>query len=87
VTTKRRKHVRIEGKITMLSYEAELSNEGGHFKSEMKQGYLIRDNSIMHLVCGVTSHNENDVKNRYCGHCGVFLEDPFELPGAPEAKP
>lgn len=26
------------------------------------------------LECGRTSHNLNDVKHRYCGHCRAFLE-------------
>jgi hypothetical protein len=25
--------------------------------------------------CNLTSHNQNDVENRYCGHCHVFHED------------
>jgi hypothetical protein len=25
--------------------------------------------------CNLTSHNKNDVENRYCGHCHVFHED------------
>ncbi len=24
--------------------------------------------------CGLTSHNSNDVRNRYCGHCHVFID-------------
>jgi hypothetical protein len=24
--------------------------------------------------CGLTSHNRNDVANRYCGHCNKFHE-------------
>lgn len=31
--------------------------------------------SITCLKCGRTSHNLNDVKHRYCGHCHVFHED------------
>jgi hypothetical protein len=27
--------------------------------------------------CGLTSHNPNDVANRYCGNCHVFLERPI----------
>ena len=30
--------------------------------------------SITCLKCGRTSHNLNDVKHRYCGHCHVFHE-------------
>jgi ribosomal protein L37E len=26
-------------------------------------------------VCGMTSHNPNDVKHRYCGHCHAFHDD------------
>jgi hypothetical protein len=31
--------------------------------------------SITCLVCGHTSHNPNDVRERYCGHCRSFLDD------------
>lgn len=30
--------------------------------------------AITCLVCGKTSHNSNDVAQRYCGHCHVFHE-------------
>jgi hypothetical protein len=30
---------------------------------------------ILCLVCCRLSWNANDVKNRYCAHCGVFLAD------------
>lgn len=30
--------------------------------------------SITCLICGMTSHNENDVRERYCGNCHVSLE-------------
>jgi len=36
--------------------------------------YSIKNDSITHYKCGKTSHNPNDVKNRYCGHCHIFLE-------------
>ena len=26
-------------------------------------------------LCDMTSTNPNDVKNHFCGHCGVFLDD------------
>lgn len=34
--------------------------------------------------CGWTSHNRNDVAQRYCGHCHVFHDDlrqPALFPG------
>lgn len=31
--------------------------------------------SIKCLRCGRTSHNLNDVNNRYCGYCHAFLDD------------
>ena len=31
--------------------------------------------SITCPVCGYTSYNPNDVKNRYCGNCHVFIDD------------
>lgn len=29
--------------------------------------------------CGVASHNTNDARNRFCGACGVFIDDPGSL--------
>lgn len=31
-------------------------------------------------ICGLISYNENDVRERYCGHCHIF-HDP--IGGAP----
>jgi hypothetical protein len=31
--------------------------------------------AITCLLCGLTSHNPNDVINRYCGYCHIFHED------------
>jgi hypothetical protein len=31
--------------------------------------------AIKHLACGRTSYNPNDVNERYCGFCHVFLDD------------
>ena len=31
--------------------------------------------------CGRTSHNPNDARERYCGACHVFVDDPPEAPG------
>lgn len=31
--------------------------------------------AITHTKCGLTSHNPNDIENRYCGNCHLFLED------------
>ena len=33
--------------------------------------------SITCLRCGRTSHNRNDVAQRYCGYCHVFHDDPI----------
>lgn len=33
--------------------------------------------SITCRICGLTSHNENDVRERYCGNCCRFHEDPL----------
>ena len=37
--------------------------------------------SITHHACGLTSHNPNDVAQRYCGHCRLFLDpqDAYEF--------
>ena len=29
--------------------------------------------------CGAESHNPNDVRERYCGRCHVFVDDPFTV--------
>lgn len=31
--------------------------------------------AIRCLICDLTSHNPNDVEQRYCGHCKLFHED------------
>lgn len=31
--------------------------------------------AIQCLLCGHTSHNRTDVKQRYCGHCNVYHDD------------
>ena len=43
----------------------------------MPAPYQISDDgrTITCLRCGLTSHNSQDVKHRYCGHCRVFHED------------
>ena len=38
--------------------------------------------SILCLCCGLGSPNLGDIKNRYCGLCHVFHDDPFEVEGA-----
>lgn len=40
-------------------------------------GYRITENgrSITCLSCGLTSHNVEDVRQRFCGRCHVFHED------------
>jgi predicted RNA-binding Zn-ribbon protein involved in translation (DUF1610 family) len=37
--------------------------------------------SIACHACGLTSHNPNDVAQRYCGACKVFLDpqEPYEF--------
>lgn len=38
---------------------------------------LVEDGrAIKCLVCNMTSHNENDVTNRFCGRCNRFHEGP-----------
>lgn len=43
------------------------------------KGYVIREvdgkRAITCLACGLTSHNTNDVAQKYCGHCHRFHED------------
>jgi ribosomal protein L37E len=44
----------------------------------MMKPYVISDDgrAITCRRCGLTSHNPNDVAQRYCGRCHVFHEDP-----------
>lgn len=41
--------------------------------------------SITFYPCETTSHNRNDVKNRYCGKCNRFIADLWR-PGDPVEK-
>lgn len=45
----------------------------------MKTYQLIPDGeapAIKCLVCGAVSYNQGDIKNRYCGRCNRFHDDP-----------
>jgi hypothetical protein len=46
-------------------------------EKRLTDGYTITTDgrSITCKRCGMTSHNLNDVRNRYCGHCKLFHED------------
>jgi hypothetical protein len=35
--------------------------------------------SITCHQCGLMSHNQKDVINRYCGHCHIFHDDMADL--------
>jgi hypothetical protein len=48
-------------------------------KREAKKTYRIDGKSITCLLCGLTSHNPNDVRYLYCGNCHVFHEDMIQL--------
>lgn len=46
----------------------------------MSSTYIVLDlvdegQSIHCLLCGTTSHNPNDVRERYCGFCHRFHDD------------
>ena len=47
------------------------------FAAPAREGYILGktdgEPSITCLTCGLTSCNRNDVSNRYCGHCHLFL--------------
>jgi hypothetical protein len=50
---------------------------------ELRRGYLIIEGgtqtgatSITCFTCGRTSYHPDDVRQRFCGHCHVFHEDP-----------
>src|SRR5205807_7468130 len=36
----------------------------------------MAEESITCPLCGMTSHNPNDVKNGYCGNCHAFTAEP-----------
>lgn len=47
-------------------------------KDLLSKKYSITSNEqgahlLCHL-CGYTSHNKNDIKHKYCGHCHTYLE-------------
>lgn len=44
-------------------------------------GYEAGRPFIICLGCGLTSYNRNDVAQRFCGNCGLFLDDPRPCPG------
>lgn len=39
--------------------------------------YIVSDDgkTITCLRCGKISHNANDVREHYCGHCHIFHDD------------
>ncbi len=45
--------------------------------------YRIVENgtAIQCLICGLTSHNPNDVREHYCGNCHIFHDEPTSDPG------
>lgn len=52
---------------------------------EQSQDYVVYEvddggMAILCRSCYLVSHNQNDVENRYCGHCDRFLDPP--APGA-----
>lgn len=52
------------------------------FESIDKPPFIIAEGkfgkSIICLYCGWESYNPNDVANKYCGHCHVFIMDKYE---------
>lgn len=61
----------------MVCFEAELIEKDGTFRSSLRKGYVIQDDSLTCLTCGMTSYNPNDVRTHYCGHCHEFLDACF----------
>jgi hypothetical protein len=58
----------IEDYFTKYSKMIAKTNQQGPF-------YNLTDNSITCKICNKTSHNENDIKYKYCGSCNKFLDD------------
>jgi hypothetical protein len=53
---------------------------GGRVSMPASAAYLLAEHpdghtSITCATCFCTSHNANDVRAKYCGHCHRFLED------------
>lgn len=45
----------------------------------MKPTYVIVETrAIQCLVCGRVSYNPNDIRDKYCGFCHRFHEDPAQ---------
>ena len=45
---------------------------------KMKTYTIIQRNNEIGIkchICGLTSYNKNDVKNKFCGHCNIFHND------------
>lgn len=40
-----------------------------------KDGEVTFPQSITCPACGMTSHNPNDVKEKYCGNCHKYYDD------------
>lgn len=70
---KKKRTVKFSGHVEMMFFEATLSGKGAEIKSGLSKGFYIKNQSITCLKCGMTSHNPNDVREKYCGHCHEFL--------------
>lgn len=35
----------------------------------------VKTSWIECVTCGLRSYNQNDIDNKYCGHCHMFHED------------
>jgi hypothetical protein len=40
-----------------------------------EQTYALKDGQFTCRLCGKTSHNKMDARNKFCGNCHVFHED------------
>lgn len=46
-----------------------------HKRISCMKNFKLTEMSITCPKCGMTSHNPNDVRERYCGNCQVFIDD------------
>lgn len=44
-------------------------------KWDRSNWFTVRDDSITHHVCGLTSYHPKDLEHKFCGHCYVFLDE------------
>lgn len=60
------------GGLTKKQFDAVLNGSWTVFNNRSYQ--LLPGPSIVHNRCGMRSYNPNDIRERYCGHCHIFMD-------------